>query len=439
MKAVERLSGAIQFKTVSYSDYEKIDYREFDAFLRYLDQSYPRVFAALEVERVDKYNLVLRYPGKTQKKPYLFIAHYDVVPAAEEEGWPYPPFSGAVEEEKIWGRGSFDDKGSLIALLEAVDLLLAEDFIPDRDLYFAFGHDEEVGGGQGAVAMARYFSQRGVSFEATIDEGGAVTRGDSLGIEQDVAVIGLAEKGGSSFRFTFYGDEGHSSMPPEHTSIGKMAAFIKDVEDHPREPLLIPSVELMLKKIAPYRSGLEQRVLSDPKRFFFLLKRILLKDKKTAAMLRTTVAFTMTQAGQAQNVLPRSASCVANVRVLPGERFEEITAWLYSFKHDFTMEVLLKEEGTRDSSTKSRFYHHLEGCIARHFPDALATPYLVVGGTDSRHYKELTENSYRFLPCRVGEEELSRMHGRGEYISVENYKKMILFYADLMGREGFKE
>ncbi|NLY35781.1 MAG: M20/M25/M40 family metallo-hydrolase [Tissierellia bacterium] len=437
MKAAERLSGAVKFKTVSYSDYEKMDFAEFSAFLSYIEKSYPEVFSRLEVKRVGEYNLILRFPsGSSSKKPYLFIAHYDVVPAIEEEGWPHPPFSGAIEEGKIWGRGSFDDKASMIGLLEALELLLGENFIPCRDLYFAFGHDEEVGGVRGAVEIAKYFKEKKLSFEAVLDEGGAVSSGSALGIEGDVAVVGLAEKGSSTLRFTFSGDEGHSSTPPKHTSIGKMAAFIKDVEDHPRQARLIPSVEAMLRGIAPYKNGFESRVLSDPDKYFFILKRILSKNKQTAAMLRTTVAFTMTEAGQAQNVLPRTASCVANVRVLPGDSFEEIMAWFYSFKHDFKIDVLLKEEGTTDSSVKSRFYTQLEACIHRHFPEALPTPYLVTGGTDSRHYKDIVDNSYRFLPCRVTEEELSRMHGRGEYISIENLNKMIEFYADLLRREG---
>lgn len=437
MKAVERLSGALKFKTVSSSDYERIDYKEFSAFLAYLEQNYVSVFSTLEVEKPGDYNLVLRLHGQNRnKKPYLFIAHYDVVPAKEEEGWPYPPFSGAVEEGKIWGRGSFDDKGSLIALLEALELLLEEGFTPIRDLYFAFGYDEEVGGARGAVEMAKHFKNKGIDFEAVLDEGGAVTSGDALGIEGDVAVVGLAEKGSTNLRFTFTGQEGHSSTPPKNTSIGKMAAFIKDVEDHPREASLIPTVEAMLKKVAPHKKGLENRLLSDPQRHFFLLKRVLSKNKQTAAMLRTTVAFTMTQAGEAPNVLPRTASCVANVRVLPGDSFEEVMAWFYSFDHDFTIDVLLKEEGTTDSSVKSRFYIQLEECIRRHFPQALLTPYLVTGGTDSRHYKDMVENTYRFLPCRVSEDELSRMHGRGEYLSIDNFKKMIDFYADLMRGEG---
>lgn len=437
MNAVERLSGAIKFKTVSYSDYEKMDDKEFLGFIDYLEKSYPLVFSKLDYNKVGDFNLVLRFPGLSKgKKPYLFTAHYDVVPAKEEEGWPYPPFSGAIEEGKIWGRGSFDDKASVIALLEAIELLLKKGFVPVRDLYFAFGHDEEVGGARGAVEIAKYFKEKSLVFEALLDEGGAVSSGSALGIEKDIAAVGLAEKGSSSLRFTFTGEEGHSATPPKHTSVGKMAAFIKDVEDHPRKAILTPTLEAMLNKVAPYKSKLESWVLSNPRKYFFILEKILLKNRQTAAMVRTTVAFTMTDAGEAHNVLPRRASCVANVRILPGETFEEIMDWFYSFDHEFTVDILIKEEGTKDSNIKSRFYSQLEGCIQKNFPDAIMTPYLVTGGTDSRHYKDLVENIYRFLPCRVTDDELSRMHGRGEYLSIENLEKMISFYLDLLRQEG---
>lgn len=436
MSVVDILSRGVAFKTISYSDYECFDYDEFTGFLDFLQESFPTSFERMSHQRLGGYNLIMKLKGREEeKKPYLFIAHYDVVPAKMEEGWPHDPFSGAVEDGRIWGRGTFDDKASLIGLLQAMEELLSEGYEPERDIYYAFGYDEEVGGARGAVALAQHFKDQGLEFEAVLDEGGAVSPGEILGIENDVAVIGLAEKGSSSVRFNFYGDEGHSSTPPRHTSIGKMASFIQDVENNPRPARLIPTVETMLKNISRHRKGLEKKLLEDPKKYFFVLKKIMAKDKQTASMIRTTVAFTMTEAGQAQNVLPRKASCVANIRILPGESFEEIMAWLYSFPHEFTMDVLLKEEGSRDSSDKSRFYLQLVSTIKNHFPDAMISPYLVSGGTDSRHYKDLAKNSYRFLPSRISQDELSRVHGRGEFISVENLEKMVAFYKELLARE----
>lgn len=434
MKAVERLSGAIKFKTVSFREREKMDMKEFEDFLDYLEESYPLVFQSLSAKRINTYALVLCWKGRSAELPLLLTAHYDVVPASEE-GWPYPPFSGKIAENRIWGRGSFDDKGALIALLESVERLLEEGFTPRRDLYFAFGFDEEIGGEHGAKEIAKYFREEKILFEAVLDEGGAVVDGNMMGIQKPIAVIGLAEKGNSSFRFTFHGEEGHSSTPPKHTSIGRMAAFIKDVEESPRPAVLTPTVAGMLKALAPYKKGMEAKLLANPEKYFFLLKKVLLKNPQTAAMLRSTVAFTMTQSGEAPNVLPRKASCIANVRVLEEDRVDEILEWFYSFGHKFKLEILSKEEATPSSSVETAVFKQLKKTIKKNFPDAVLTPYMMTGGTDCRQYQKVVKDSYRFSPCRVSQDELSRMHGRGEYLSIKNLKKMIDFYMDFI-REG---
>ncbi|NLY72688.1 MAG: M20/M25/M40 family metallo-hydrolase [Tissierellia bacterium] len=435
MKAIKVLQDALKFKTISYSDYESIDYGEFTRFLNFLEESFPLVHNKMEVTRIEDYNLLLKLKGqKEDLLPYLFIAHYDVVPATDD-GWPYPAFSGALEEDKVWGRGAIDDKGSLISLMVAMEQLLEEGFESNRDIYFAFGFDEEVGGEKGAARMAAYLKERGIYFDSILDEGGAVSSGDALGIDSDVAVVGFAEKGNTSLRFTFTGDEGHSSAPPKETSISKMAAFIRNVQASPRPSRLTPEVEAMLKNISDYKSGAEKLVLKNPSRYFFILKKILEKNKQTASMIRTTVAFTMCEGGTAHNVLPRTASCVANVRMLPGDKFEDIVAYFSSFGHDYCMEILNREEGSGGSSDRTRFYLSLKSSINKFYPETLVTPYLVSGGTDSRHYEELTSNIYRFLPYRLSADELATMHGRGEYLSVENYKRMIEFYKEVLKQE----
>lgn len=435
MNAIEILRGALKFQTVSYSDYEDFNYDEFIGFLDFLELSFPLIHKEMEVTRIEDYNLLLRLKGqKEELLPYLFIAHYDVVPASDE-GWPYPAFSGALEDDKVWGRGAIDDKGSLIALMVAMEELLRKGFKPRRDLYFAFGFDEEVGGIQGAARIASYLEERGVLFDSILDEGGAVSPGEVLGIDSDVAVIGFAEKGNSSFRFTFSGEEGHSSAPPKETSISKMAAFIRDVQASPRPSRLTPAVEAMLINLADHKTGTERLILKNPRRNFFILKKILEKDKQTASMIRTTVAFTMCEGGTSHNVLPRTASCVANVRMLPGDRFEDIVDWFSSFGYDYSMEILTEQEGTGNSSDRSRFYLQVEGAIEKLFPETLITPYLVSGGTDSKHYGKLTNNIYRFSPFRLTGEELATMHGRGEYVSVENFERMIGFYREILLQE----
>lgn len=366
-QAAEHLSRAVQFATVSYSDPSKMDLALFSAFEAYLEEAYPLLHQKLDKTVVNSHALVFRWPGKGSGRRILLTAHYDVVPASSE-GWPCLPFSGLIQEGRIYGRGSFDDKSSLITILEAVTALLEEGFTPPCEIWLAFGYDEEVGGALGAQKIAAWFEQQGLSFDYVLDEGGAVADGSMMGITKPVAVIGIAEKGNTSFELTFEGEGGHSSTPPA----------------------------------------------------------------ETAAMLRTTAAFTMARGGVSHNVLPTEASCTVNLRLLQGDSIEKALARFRSLGIPFQMKPLLLDEPTGISDLEGPAMEHLRRCIAKTFPDAVITPYLMVGGTDCRHYDKVTRNSYRFQPARVSEKELSLMHGKGEYLSLQNLQTMVEFYMDFI-------
>lgn len=432
-RAKDHLSQAVTFPTISHYDLTDMDLDSFTAFEHFLTEAYPLVHQHLTKTVVNSHGLVFYWPGASDNphQPYLLTAHYDVVPVLEE-GWPQPPFLGYQDQDRIWGRGTLDDKGSLIAILESVETLLAEGFQPARDVYLAFGFDEECNGYKGAGQIASYFKEQKIHFACVLDEGGAVSEGSSLGISRPVAVIGLAEKGNSSFRFRFTGDEGHSATPPAHTALGKMAAFIHDVENQPLPYRLTPLLEQMLKTIAPEMPGLAGFAASHPQAFAPLLKKILAKNPQTQAMLRTTVAFTMADCGQAPNVLPLEASCVANVRILQGDSVAKMSEWFKGLGHDFSLEVLAGENPTQAASLDGQAYQHLTSTIAQVFPDALALPYLMTGGTDCRHYEEVAEASYRFMPAYLTGAELKLMHGTGEFLSYDNLENMLNFYESFL-------
>lgn len=431
MSAIHRLQEAIRFPTVSHADPADTDWTIFRSFVQYLRSAYPLLFQKLSYTPVNDYGIVLHWKGKSREAPVLLTAHYDVV-AASPDGWKHPPFSGLDDGESLWGRGTLDDKGSLIAILEAATELLEADFIPTRDIYFAFGFDEEVGGTLGAQQISVYFQDRGIRFRYVLDEGGAVVEGKMLGIDKELAVIGIAEKGNNSFRFHFHGEEGHSSSPPTRTAVGKMAAFIHDIESHPPRARLTETLEQTLLALAPYKRGAEQVAMRNPRLFAPLIKQILLKNKQTAAMLRTTIAFTMTEGGSGYNILPRTASCVANIRILQGDSVESILAYIAGFGHEYELEEIMVNEPTAISAVDGEGMDHIRRTIARVFPDALALPYLMVGGTDCRYYDSVADNAYRFLPSRLSGEELDTMHGRNERISHENFYSMIQFYREFI-------
>ncbi len=435
-RAAGHLSRALQFATVSHQDSRQVDWPVFTAFEKYLEEAYPLVHQNLEKTVVNEHGLVFRWKGRKSeeseesekhKKSILLTAHYDVVPA-DSEGWPYPPFSGEIHDEKIYGRGSFDDKGSLIAILEAVTSLLEEGFVPPCDITLAFGFDEEVGGALGAQKIAAWMETEGLYFDHVLDEGGAVADGSMMGIEKPVAVIGVAEKGNSSFVIHFEGEGGHSSTPPKETAVSTMARFIREVQSKPAKPRLTPTVKAMLKATAPYRHGIQRFILAHPDLFAPLLIKILQKNRQTAAMLQTTTSFTMAAGGVSHNVLPEKASCTVNLRILQGDSVAQALQRFRDTGLPFQVEAILQEEPTAASQLEGPAIEHLRTSIASIFPEAVITPYLMVGGTDCRHYARVCRNAYRFEPARVSEKELSLMHGKGEYLSLKNLKTMIEFY-----------
>lgn len=435
-RAAGHLSRALQFATVSHQDSRQVDWPVFTAFEKYLEEAYPLVHQNLEKTVVNEHGLVFRWKGQKSEeseksegndKSILLTAHYDVVPA-DSEGWPYPPFSGEIHDEKIYGRGSFDDKGSLIAILEAVTSLLEKGFVPPCDITLAFGFDEEVGGALGAQKIAAWMETEGLYFDHVLDEGGAVADGSMMGIEKPVAVIGVAEKGNSSFVIHFEGEGGHSSTPPKETAVSTMARFIREVQSKPAKPRLTPTVKAMLKATAPYRPGIQRFILAHPDLFAPLLIKILQKNRQTAAMLRTTTSFTMAAGGVSHNVLPEKASCTVNLRILQGDSVAQALQRFRDIGLPFQVEAILQEEPTAASQLEGPAMEHLRTSIASIFPEAVITPYLMVGGTDCRHYARVCRNAYRFEPARVSEKELSLMHGKGEYLSLKNLKTMIEFY-----------
>ncbi len=428
MNAINNLSKAIQFKTISHKKIEDFDFSEFSGFLEFLKESYPLVHRNLELKMINNYAPLFHWKSGSSKLPLLFLAHYDVVPV-NESSWSVNPFSGEIKDGKVWGRGAIDDKNSIIGLMETTESLLAEGYQPTRDIYFAFGYDEETMGAHGAKRIAEYMRENNMQFEVILDEGGIVTPGSMMGIARDIAVVGVAEKGQCNYQFTFTGQQGHSSAPPEHTAVGKMAAFIKDVEDHPMAMRLTEPVAETLINIGGHKRGIEKFLMTHVRTFFPIIKKTMAKGAQTNALIRTTVAFTMARGGTAANVLPDKASVTANVRVLPGDTPESVEDWFKSFNHQFEMARLAAERPTAVSKTNNGCYGLLKRCIENVFNQPVVTPYLMIGGTDSRNYQGLSDKIYRFMPCRLTSEELALMHADDEYISIDNFNKMIEFYT----------
>ncbi|MEH7443614.1 M20 family peptidase [Bacillus sp. JJ1122] len=434
--AIQNLSKAITFKTISYQDRSKFDFTEFDRFISFLKESYPLVHDELELEMVNKYALVFKWKGTDSSKlPIGLTSHYDVVPILEgtENKWEHGPFTGQVVAGKIWGRGTLDDKVGVIGILEAAENLLKEDYKPERDLYFMFGFDEEIGGDEGASEIVRELDSRGVKFEYVLDEGGAIVENMVPGVSRPVGVVGISEKGSATAELSIEGSGGHSSQPKNETNIGRIARAIARLEETQFPADLKGAGEKLFDFVAPEMSFGMKYVFANKMIFEPVIEKILLQQPASAALIRTTIAPTIFQAGEQYNALPEKATAIINLRLLPGDSLDDVKNFIVKTIDDQDIKVTVTgNEASGVSSVKSWHFKSIQQSAKNVYPDAVIAPYLMFAGSDARHYDSIAKNTYRFLPVQLTSEDLSRMHGTNEHISIVNYLKAIEFYMEIM-------
>ncbi len=434
----EHLAGGLQFPTVSYQDSARFDSTAFRSLHGYLREVYPLVHQRLQWERVNGFSLLYRWQGSdASQPPILLMAHMDVVPidTATADQWEHPPFSGDIAEGYIWGRGAIDDKASLFGILDAVEYLLQQNFQPRRTIYLAFGHDEEVGGLRGASRIAGLLQQRGVQFDLVLDEGGAISRGMIPGVRSDVALIGIAEKGYVTVELLVEGEGGHSSMPPRETTVGILCRAIARLEAHQMPARLEGPVRQMFTTLGPEMGFGQKLLMANLWLFARPLAWLLTRSPSSNAMVRTTTAPTMLQGSVKENVLASRARGVINFRIRPGETADDVLEHVRKTVNDPRVKVrtlLFGSNPSPVSDADSPQYHLLARTIRSLYPETIVTPYLVVGATDSRHFTTISRQIFRFLPIELTQEDFHRFHGLNERIGVENYRKVVRFYAQLL-------
>lgn len=435
--AVKRLSRAIQYRTISAPD-PIPSAAEFRRFNEFLVASFPELHARLAREIVGEHSLLYTWQGKNGAlKPILLMAHLDVVPVepATESSWTHPPFSGAVAGGYIWGRGAMDDKAAVMAILEAVERLLNTGYQPERTVYLTFGHDEEIGGHNGAAKIAEVLRSRGVVLESLLDEGLNILKGVIDGVSPPVALIGIAEKGYLSLRISVQTSGGHSSIPPPDNAIDIVSRALQKLNAAPFPAELRGTTREMLGYLAPEMSWLKKLALANLWLFEPLIVRELTASPLTDATVRTTLAPTMFHSGVKDNVLPTRAEAVVNLRILPGETINGTIDRIRKTIDDRRIQITplpIQAEPSRISDTTSISFRQLQQTIAQIAPGVLVAPALLVATTDSRHFQALTSNIYRFLPITLGPDDAKRYHGIDERISVDDYERCIRFYAQLI-------
>lgn len=433
--AVERFRALLRIPTVSRADLTAQDDAAFERFRATLSELYPRLHAALELDVLEDGSLLYRWPGHGTGRPSVLMAHHDVVPA-DEPGWTHEPFAAELVDGRIRGRGTLDDKGALVALLEAIEQRVTDGFAPAADIYVFSGANEETFG-LGASRAVSLLAERGIRPGLVLDEGGAVAADAFPGLDGRVAYIGVAEKGVAGLQLSVRKPGGHASTPAANGATTTLARAILRLERHPAPARLSAPVAAMLRAIAPRARGAQRRLFSHPEAFRALLTRALAgRGGEGAAMVRTTRAVTRLSGSAADNVIAERATASVNVRIAVGSTVaraaEEIRRAVAD--DDVHVEVLYGDDPSPVSPSDGPEWERLTAAIAEVFPDAVPAPYVMLQASDSRHFTRISDTVYRFLPFEITAEERATLHAIDESIGVDNWLRGIRFFDALIAR-----
>ncbi len=430
--AAQKLGCMVRVPTVSMHEHE--DLTQFYRFHQELERLFPLLHAHLEKTELQG-TLLYRWRGlDPTKKPILLMGHQDVVPATDE-GWRVPAYSGEVVDGCLYGRGAMDCKSTMYMELQAVEELLAEGFTPTCDVYLEYAINEETGG-KGAANAMQYLKNKGIQLALVMDEGGAVIDQAIPGMDRPCAVIGITEKGYMDVKITARGKGGHSSTPPRNTPAARLFAFAGEIEKkRPFRKALLPEVEIMFGKMAPSLPFPMRLVMGNLR----LLKPLLMALMPVVspfgeAVMATTCCFTQMQGSGAANVIPKEPYLIANLRPSVHQNCAESLEILkkYGKKYDLEFEVLPQRDASPVSNIHSREYAFVESLVAQHFPDALCAPYVIMGGTDCRHFHALTENALRFAPIRATQAQNASCHAVDEHVGLAAPAEGVRFYKLLL-------
>ena len=434
--AAQHLSQAVQIQTVSHQDPADDQPGEWDRLQGFLQGAYPSAHAAMTREVVGKHTLVYTWPGSDPSlAPIVLMAHQDVVPvtAGTEAAWKHPPFGGVIADGAVWGRGSIDDKGSLITLFEGVEALAKAGFRPRRTVMIVSGEDEEVRG-LGARAAAALLKSRGIKAQFVLDEGLAeVTDNPVTG--GALSMIGTAEKGYATLVVTAKAAGGHSSAPPlDGGGVVTLAHAVSAIAAHGFPMAFQGPGAAMLQTIAPKAAFPVRMAVANSWLFGPLLIKQIGATPVGASLLHTTIAPTMLKGSPKENVLPQDATAWINYRIAPGDSSASVMARAREAVAGLPVDlawVSAPSEPSPVSSITSDGWKVLSA-VAGQVTGAPVAPSLVTAGTDSRYLQDVAQDVYRFQPMAFGLKDIEMIHGTNEHLTLKNLEQCVQFYARLI-------
>jgi len=436
--AKDHFAKALSIPTISHENPADFDSTAFLQFRAFIKNTYPLTDSLLKPVYINQFSMVFKWLGNDPSlKPALVMGHLDVVPVLAEnlKRWEVPPFDGQIKDGMIWGRGAIDDKISVIGNLEAVELLLQQGFQPKRTIFLCFGHDEELGGENGAQAIVDYLKKQAISPEFVLDEGFAITRGIMPGTDKDVALIGTAEKGFVTLKLSVDIEGGHSSMPKPETAIDVLSAAIVRLKNNPFPAQITQPVADFMSYMGPEMPFTQKMAFANPSIFKSMIFSGLEEKPSGNALVRTTTAPTIIKGGIKDNIIPFTAEATVNFRTLPGTSTKDVIERVKLLIDDDRITIKEGDFGSEApgaSSTDSFGFKTIEKTIRALYPDVIITPNLVVGATDSRYYYSICNDVYRFTPFYLDNENIKSFHGINEKLSVKDFEQAVRFYVQLL-------
>ena len=433
---IKNLSDAIKIPTIANRDESLVDWAPFDEFHAMLEKAYPLMHEKLDKQIISTCSLLYHWKSEhPEKEPIALLSHQDVVPVTPgtEDDWKYPAYSGEIAEGFLWGRGAIDMKNHLIGVCEAVETLLEEGYVPERDVYICFGHNEEVmaeGEICGADCMMRWFKERGIKLDSVLDEGGAILEAkvDKV-IDGHLAGVGIAEKGHVDFEISVNAKGGHSSQPPKHSALGELSRIVCKLENNQFKAELTPQLYSLFNEIGKNTTYPVRCVMSNLPVLKPLITKICSEIPPVASMMRTTTAVTMANGSPAPNVLPQKATVNVNFRIMPGQTIDDVEAHIRKIAGPKAeIKMVSGKNPSKISPTDSRAFNAIREICKEMDPKAIVAPYLVMGGTDARNYEDVCDNIYRYSPFLMDTALLLTCHGTNERIPLTSLKDGVVFF-----------
>ncbi len=430
----EHLSQAVKIPTVTVI-HENQSFEPFLKFHEFLERTYPTIHKYAEKTVINGYSLIYKIEGSNPELlPVCYLSHQDVVPAPAD-GWETEPFGGEIIDGYVYGRGSLDMKGHMIALLEGLEATLIKKEKPVRGIYLCFGHDEEITGKDGAKNIAEYLYQNNIRFEYVVDEGGAIMDGALLGVPGKIALIGTCEKGYVDYKLTSTKDGGHASSPKKRSSVDAISEAIYDLSHLPMRAYWSKPLKLTMKALAPYMKFPYRLLFANRDILGPLLKFVLGKvNPITNSIIRTTFAFTQMQGSSAPNVIPKTSSAVVNVRINIGQTQEEVKNYIKKVvgKDIEVTELNPGFDPTPVSLTDGFAYDVMLKSIGEVFSGYAIAPYPFIAASDAKHYYKVCDHVYRFGPLEMCLDDQNRIHADNERCNIKSAVKGAEFFARLI-------